>query len=339
MRALVILEPGRAVVQDVEPPTAAAGEVVIDVARAGICGTDIEFFTGEMQYLQNGLAEFPMRIGHEWMGTVREVGDGVDPAWLGQRVTGDTMLGCQGCGRCASGRQHVCAYRTELGVRGGRAGALAEQVAVPAFALRALPDSIDDAAGAMVEPGGNAYRSVLAADLAAGDNVLVFGAGTIGLLCALFAKARGARVHVMGRSARSIEFASTLPVDGAWTEDALPPLPWDAVIDASNAPELPARAVELVEPGKRVVFVGLAGTPSLLDTRTIALSGVTAVGILSASGGLDGTIEAYARGAVDPRPLVAATVDLASLPAVLAGERPLAARAGPKFHVAIGQAD
>ena len=112
-----------------------------------------------------------------------------------------------------------------------------------------------------------------------------------------------------------------------------PPLPWDAVIDASNAATLPALALDLVEPGKRVVYIGLAGTPSLIDTRTVALKDVTAVGILSASAGLAATIEQYAAGAVDPRPLVAATVGLDEAGAVLAGWRPHGAGAGPKIHI------
>ncbi len=84
---------------------------------------------------------------------------------------------------------------------------------------------------------------------------------------------------------RSLAFARTLGVHGAWRPDEIPPLPWDAVIDASNAAALPALALDLVEPGKRVVYIGLAGTPSLIDTRTVALKDVTAVGILSASAG------------------------------------------------------
>ena len=336
MKALVITGPRRAEIQEVPPPELVQGEVVVDVRRAGVCGTDVEFFTGEMQYLHEGLAHFPMRIGHEWMGVVSAVGDGVDPSWLGRRVTGDTMLGCGACGRCRSGYQHVCPDRFELGIRGGRPGALAEQVAVPARSLHALPDAVDDAAGALVEPGGNAYRSVQAARLRPGDRVLITGAGTIGLLCAMFAKAEGAEVHVMGRSIRSLDFARGLGFEDVWTEDALPDLSWDAVIEASNAPGLPARVVELVEPGKRVVYVGLAGSPSLLDTRALVLADVTAVGILSASPGLEGTIRAYAGHQVDPRPLVAATVALDELPRVLAGERPGGSGPGPKFHVAIG---
>ncbi|WP_243074537.1 zinc-binding dehydrogenase [Microbacterium sp. SS28] len=335
MRALVITAPGRAEVQEVAAPTASAGEVVVDVQRAGICGTDIEFFTGEMQYLHSGHAAFPMRIGHEWMGTVSAVGEGVDGGWLGTRVTGDTMLGCGQCRRCLAGRQHVCAFRTELGIRGGRPGALAEQVAVPATSLHRLPDAVDDAAGAMVEPGGNARRAVDAAELSPGDRVLVLGPGTIGLLCALFARAVGAEVHLVGRSARSLAFGRELGFSDGWTEDELPELPWDAVIEASHAPHLPAKAAHLVEPGGRVVYIGLSGTPSLLDTRDLVLADVTAVGILSASPGLAGAIDAYASGSVDPRPLVAATVDLAQLPAILAGERPPGAGPGPKFHVAI----
>ena len=335
MRALVITGPGHAEVQDVPAPDAGPGEVVVDVRRAGICGTDIEFFTGEMQYLHDGHAAYPMRIGHEWMGVVSAIGDGVDPVWLGRRVTGDTMLGCGVCRRCRTGFQHVCADRSELGIRRGRPGALADQLAVPARALHALPDTVDDAAGALVEPGGNAFRAVQAADLEPGDRVLVTGAGTIGLLCAMFARAGGADVHLLGRSPRSLDFARSLGFEHVWSDDALPELPWDAVIEASNAPELPAKAVELVEPGKRVVYIGLAGSPSLLDTRMLVLGDVTAVGILSASPGLEGTIRAYAHDQVDPRPLVAATVALDDLPAVLAGERPAGSGPGPKFHVAI----
>ena len=335
MRALVITGPGHAEVQDVPAPDAGPGEVVVDVRRAGICGTDIEFFTGEMQYLHDGHAAYPMRIGHEWMGVVSAIGDGVDPVWLGRRVTGDTMLGCGVCRRCRTGLQHVCADRSEIGIRRGRPGALADQLAVPARALHALPDTVDDAAGALVEPGGNAFRAVQAAALEPGDRVLVTGAGTIGLLCAMFARAGGADVHLLGRSPRSLDFARSLGFEHVWSDDALPELPWDAVIEASNAPELPAKAVELVEPGKRVVYIGLAGSPSLLDTRMLVLGDVTAVGILSASPGLEGTIRAYAHDQVDPRPLVAATVALDDLPAVLAGERPAGSGPGPKFHVAI----
>ncbi|MFK3983271.1 zinc-binding dehydrogenase [Micromonospora sp. NPDC050397] len=333
MRAFVVTGPGRGSVEDVEPPEAGAGQVVVDVARVGVCGTDVEFFTGEMAYLHQGYASYPIRLGHEWCGTVASVGRDVDPAWLGRRVTGDTMLGCGHCRRCLAGGGHVCADRSEIGIRGGFAGALAERLAVPVTALHALPDTVDDTAGALVEPGGNALRSVRGAALTPGDRLLVLGPGTIGLLVAEFARTEGAEVHVVGTSARSLDFARTRGFSGVWPDGRIPALPWDAVVDASNDPAVPALALDLVEPGGRIVYVGLSGTPSRIDTRTLALKDVTAVGILGASAGLAGTIARYADAAVDPRPLVAATVGLDEVGGVLAGRLPDNAGPGPKVHV------
>jgi threonine dehydrogenase-like Zn-dependent dehydrogenase len=333
MRAFVLTAPLQGEVQDVPDPIAAAGQVVVDIHRAGVCGTDHEFWTGEMTYLHDGFAAYPLRPGHEWSGVVSSLGAGVDPAWLGRRVTGDTMLGCGHCRRCLSGHHNVCEDRLEIGIRGGFPGALAEQLAVPASALLALPDDVDDTAGAMVEPGGNALRSVGAAGLAPGDRLLILGTGTMGLLSAEFARAGGAEVHLMGRAPRSIEFANGLGFAGVWQRDTLPALRWDAVIDASNAAELPALALDLVEPGKRVVYLGISGTPSLIDTRTVALKDVTAVGILAASQGLAGAVAHFAAGSVDPLPLVAATVGLERVGDILSGWRPEGVSAGPKIHV------
>lgn len=333
MRAVVLGAPRECAVLDVPVPVAAPREVVVDVERVGVCGTDVEFFTGEMAYLHQGHARFPLRVGHEWSGTVSALGAGVDSSWLGWRVTGDTMLGDGTCRRCLRGHQHVCEHRQEVGIRAGRAGALAEKLAVPASSLHALPASVDAVLGALVEPGGNALRAVQAAELHPGARVLVLGPGTIGLLVALFARATGAEVHLMGRADGSLDVARGLGFTDVWTRDTLPGLPFDAVVDASNAADLPALALELVEPAGRVVYIGLAGSPSLVDTRTMALKDVTAVGVLSASPGLAATIAAYASGAVDPRPLVAVTVGLEEVGAVLGGWRPAGAGPGPKIHV------
>ena len=331
MRAFVVTGPSMGAVLDVPAPQAAAGHVVVDVARVGVCGTDVEMFTGEMEYLRTGLATYPVRLGHEWCGTVSAVGLDVAPAWLGRRVTGDTQIGCGTCHRCLDGRQHVCDARHEIGLRRGFDGALAEQLAVPASALLALPDTVDDTAGAMVEPGGNALRALRAADLAPGERLLVIGPGTIGLLAALFALAQGCEVHVLGATAESLRIAERHGVHGAWTADTLPDLRWDAVVDASNHPGSPALAAELVDAGRRIVLIGLSDAASTLDTRRLVMKDVQAVGILSASPGLAGAIELYASGAVDPRGLVAATLTLDDVAGVLAGERPPGA--GPKIHV------
>ncbi|WP_200308150.1 zinc-dependent alcohol dehydrogenase [Streptomyces adelaidensis] len=333
MRAFVLTAPGAYEVQELPAPVAGPGEVVVDVERVGVCGTDVEFFTGAMAYLHQGHSAYPMRLGHEWAGRVASVGAGVDAAWLGRRVMGDTMLGCGRCRRCLRGGQHVCETRREVGIRGGQAGALAERLAVPASSLHALPDSVDAVLGALVEPGGNALRAARAAEPKPGDRALVLGPGTIGLLVALFLRAAGAEVHLMGRTDGSLAFARGLGFAHVCTEDSVPDLPFDAVVDATNAVQLPDTALQLVEPGGRVVYIGLAGEPSRIDTRTLVLKDVTAVGVLSASPGLDATIRAYAAGTVDPRPLVAATLSLDEVGPVLAGERPAGAGPGPKIHV------
>ncbi|MFW3168733.1 zinc-dependent alcohol dehydrogenase [Geodermatophilus sp. CPCC 206100] len=333
MRAVVLTGPGQCAVEEVPVPVAAPGEVVVDVERAGVCGTDVELFTGELSYLHTGHSSYPLRPGHEWCGRVASVGRGVDEAWLGRRVMGDTMLGDQVCRRCRRGRQHVCEQRQEVGIRGGRDGALAEQVAVPAWSLHALPDAVDATLGALVEPGGNAWRAAHATGAGPGDRALVIGPGTIGLLTAAFLRAAGVEVHLLGITEDSLAFARGLGFADAWTREQVPDLPFDAVVDASTAAGSPALALELVEPAGRIVCIGIAGTPSTIDTRSLLLRDVTAVGVLSASPGLAPTIAAWAGGEVDPRPLVAATVGLDQVGAVLAGERPEGGGAGPKVHV------
>jgi threonine dehydrogenase-like Zn-dependent dehydrogenase len=333
MRAFVVTAPHEHAVLEIPDPVAGPGEALIEVERVGVCGTDVELFTGVMAYVDQGVMTYPMRLGHEWAGVVREVGEGVSDEWLGRRVTGDTMIGDGSCPRCLRGKQHLCEQRHEMGVRDGRDGALAERVAVPVRALHALPDSVDAELGALVEPGGNALRAAKAAEVTTGDRVLVMGPGTIGALVALFLRPTGAEIHLMGRSDDDLAFVRSLGFDRCWTEASLPDLPFDAVVDASNATHLPALALDVVEPGGRVVYIGLAGAPSTIDTRTMALKDVTAVGILSASPGLAEAIAAYADGTVDPRPLVGVTVGLDEVGDVLSGARRAPVGSGPKVHV------
>ena len=332
MRAFVVTGPGAGSIQEVPRPVAAAGQAVIDVERVGVCGTDVELFEGTMSYLHNGVASYPLRLGHEWAGIVTAVGPDVDQAWIGRRVMGDTMIGDGTCRRCVRGQQHVCEQVSEVGMH-GYDGALAEQIAVPVSSLHVLPNELDAAIGALVEPAGSALRAATATKAGHGDRVLVMGPGTIGLLTAMFLRAEGAEVHLMGVEPRSLSFAQTLGFEHVWLENQLPDLPFDAVVDASNAEHLPALALDVVEPAGRVVYVGLSGRPSHLDTRTAVLKDVTAVGVLSASPALEQTIRAFASGTVDPRPLIAGTVGLSAVGDLLSGQRPDGAGPGPKFQV------
>jgi 2-desacetyl-2-hydroxyethyl bacteriochlorophyllide A dehydrogenase len=333
VRAFVITGPGEAAVQDVPEPEARPGEVVIDVARAGLCGTDAEFFTGTMPYLHDGQARYPIRIGHEWCGHVSAVGPDVVRSWLGASVTGDTMLGCGTCARCRSGRHHVCADRYEVGVRGGWHGALAERLRMPAIALKRLPDDLPPEAGALVEPGGAALRAVCAAQPSPGDVLCVWGAGTLGLLALQFALARGAVADVVDPRPASRALALELGARSSFPPGEAPDRGYDAVIDASPGRDVPARCVEQVEPTGRVVLVGLSPEPSLLDTRRAVLRDVTVVGVLSGSAALDRVIELMGTGAIRTASLVAATVALGDVADVLGGNLGQSPTGAPKVLV------
>ncbi len=334
MRAFVVTAPHEGAVQEVPNPIAGPGQVVVDISRAGVCGTDVEFWTGEMAYLHQGHARYPLRPGHEWCGVVSALGAGVDATWLGRRVTGDTMLGCGHCDRCSSGHHNVCEERVEIGIRrwlprrpGRAAGGAGNRVA-----------GVAGQRGRCRRRDGRAWRQRAP-----------FGPGgrTLGRRpCA------GARHRDDGASRRRVRprrgrgRSSHGPIAG-WPQ--LRPGPWFrrssggapiyrgcAGTRSSTPPTQPnsrhSRSIWW-SPGKRVVYLGLSGTPSLVDTRTIALKDVTAVGILAASQGLAGTIEHYAAGTVDPRPLVAATVGLHRVGDVLAGWRPRTGSGGPKLHI------
>jgi 2-desacetyl-2-hydroxyethyl bacteriochlorophyllide A dehydrogenase len=330
MRALVIAGSRAARVEEVEAPWAGPGQVVVDVRRAGICGTDVELLTGQLAYFAQGKIGYPLRPGHEWCGVVSALGTGVDPRWLGVRVTGDTMLGCGHCPRCQAGNGHVCADRREVGIMGW-AGALAEQVAVPASSLHRLPDAIDDRVGALVEPGGNAWRAASAAQAGPGQRILVCGPGTIGLLTAAFAAAAGAEVHILALDRDREELASSFGAVAYWTVGEPPPVTYDAVIDCTDDHQMPARALALAEPTGRLVFIGISGMPSLVDSRDLVLGDMTAVGILGASAGLAPAIEHYAGGRVDPSAVVQVTIGLDEAAEALAGQ--ISTGAGTKIHI------
>jgi 2-desacetyl-2-hydroxyethyl bacteriochlorophyllide A dehydrogenase len=330
MRALIIDGPRSARVAEVEAPVPAAGQVVVEVHRVGICGTDFELFTGDQAYLKQGKSRFPLRPGHEWCGVVSAVGAGVDEAWHGARVTGDTMLGCGHCRRCRAGNGHVCADRHEIGIMGWP-GALADKVLVPAISLHRLPVSVDDRAGALVEPGGNAQRAAAAAQARPGKRILIWGPGTIGLLTAAFACAAGAEAHVLGLDSRNRELAAKFGASQYWTADDPPTGTYDAVIDCTGDRAVPSTVLTMVEPAGRVVYIGISPEPSRIDTRDLALNDLTAVGILGASAGLATAIEYYADGRVLPGDLAQVVVGLEGAVETLAGR--LNPEPGIKIHI------
>lgn len=336
MRALVVTGPRQAQVQDVPDPVAAPGQLLVNVERVGICGTDVELYTGEMAYIDQGFTNFPLRLGHEWTGRVVAAGSPEDERWIGKRVTGDTMLGCGHCDYCQSAHHHVCPNRFEVGVRDGWDGALAERMLVPSEFAYEIPENVSLTSAALVEPAGNSLRAVRAAALLPGQKLLVLGSGTIGLLAAQFALADGVEVHVGGVREGSLALARSLGVQHTWQLDELADGrsdEFDAVIEATSNADMPALSIRLTKPAGRVVYIGLSSGPSHVDTREIALKDITAVGILSASPGLSGAIAGFASGDVVPDAIVSEVIALEDVPSRLEGHRGKNAGPGPKVHV------
>ena len=336
MRALRVVAPRTIEIQEVPDLVAGPGQLLVQVERVGICGTDVELYTGEMEYFRSGRTTFPLQLGHEWVGTVTSVGAGVLHSWIGKRVTGDTMLGCGLCARCASGKTYLCDERIELGITDGWGGALAEMMVIPERYAFEIPESISIAAAAMIEPAGNSLRSVDATGLTENQKLLILGSGTIGLLAAQFALAKNLEVHIAGSRESSLILARELGVLHVHTIEELrinPVREYEAVIDASSSDFMPQVALQEVLPGGKVVLIGLSASPSLIDTRIPVLHDVTIVGILSASPGLQEAIDYLASGAVNPEPLICEVIGLHDVADRLEGNRGIDAKPGPKIHV------
>ena len=194
------------------------------------------------------------------------------------------------------------------------------KVLVRASSLHRLPEAIDDRAGALVEPGGNAWRAASAAQAGPGKRILVCGPGTIGLLTMAFARAMGGEVHLWAVGRDREELVTSFGATGHWTADDPPPVTYNAVIDCTDDHQMPAAALAGAKPAGRLVYIGIAGVPSLIDSRDLILGDLTAVGILGASAGLAPAIEHYADGRVDPAGIVQVTVGLERAAEALAGK-------------------
>lgn len=205
MRALVYEAPREFSVHEVPDPVAGPGDVVVDVTLAGVCGTDLHLHEGGF------FAEFPLRPGHEVVGVVRAVGEGVGHLEVGQRVAVDNASACGRCGECSRGNPLFCEHFHSLGVNAP--GGFAESLVSPAHKVYPIADIPDDVA-VFAEPLACAVHGMDVLDLRPGADVLIVGSGTTGLLLAqLLLHGGAARVTVAAPTAFKLALASTYGVD------------------------------------------------------------------------------------------------------------------------------
>jgi len=192
MRALVKSkrEPGLWM-EEVAKPEVGPNDVLIKVRKTGICGTDIHIYNWD-EWSQRTI-KTPMHIGHEFMGEVAAIGSEVTGFKIGQRVSGEGHITCGNCRNCRAGKRHLCRNTVGLGVN--RIGCFAEFVALPAFNVFPVPDAISDEIASFFDPLGNAVHTALSFDLV-GEDVLITGAGPIGVMAAAICRHVGAR-HVV----------------------------------------------------------------------------------------------------------------------------------------------
>lgn len=287
MQAVYFLEPGKLELREVAIPEPAAGEIVIKVAAATTCGTDLKAFRRGHK-----LFKPPMPFGHEWAGIVSAVGAGVTKFKAGDRVTGANSAPCNSCFYCRRGRPQLC---VELESR-FLWGTYAEYLRVPAHIVaqntHIVPPHLPLEEAAMIEPLACAVLGSLYADVKLGDTVAIVGSGFQGLMQMQIVKSLGASRVIMlgrqpGRLARAKELGadvtiSTLEQDGVQAvKDLTEGRGADVVIESAGSAETWQMAVTMARPGSTVVlFSGLAGgTQVAFDAQHVHYDEITVKGI------------------------------------------------------------
>jgi len=260
MKAVIFPQAEALTVERVADPQCGPEDVVIQVATAGICGTDIHIYHNE--YMSN----FPLIPGHEFGGTVVEVGTNVKTGVkVGDRVVADPNLYCGYCDFCRREQSNHCTNIKLVGVT--RAGAFAEYVSVPARACYSVPDSLDDGQIAFVEPLACVVYGMKRAQPAPADAVLIFGAGPIGLLLLQALRHRGAGPIVVvdkqaDRLAMAKQFGATATLaagpDLAGHLKELQPYGYDMVVDATGVPAVIESAFAYLRPRGTMFMFGVA---------------------------------------------------------------------------------
>lgn len=258
MNAVVIKEPGRVSLEQVEIPRPQPGFVLVKVKAAAVCATDLEVLDGNIP------ASYPLIPGHEWSGIVEEAGSGEDRHWIGKRVVGSNDVVCLKCDACRSGNWRYCKEFEEIGFK--RNGAYAEYVQVPAYGLCELPENISFQHGALCEPLGVALGTLEKAGAKFGDTCLIIGAGSIGLCMLAAAKAMGMkRIVVCASTGRRLKIAREMGAYAAVAMDhgdlqeemgKIHPGGTDVVIDATGIEECIQQSLKLARKGGTVALAG-----------------------------------------------------------------------------------
>jgi threonine 3-dehydrogenase len=271
--------------QDVPEPTVGHNDVLIKVRRSAICGTDMHIYNWD-EWAQNTIP-VPMHVGHEYVGTVEAMGSEVRGFRIGQRVSGEGHIVCGHCRNCRAGRRHLC--RNTVGVGVNRPGAFADYLVIPAVNAFPIPDDIPDEIAAILDPFGNAAHTALSFDLV-GEDVLITGAGPIGIMAAAICRHVGAR-HVVITDVNDyrLELAKkmgahrTVNIQREKLADIMPSLNmvegFDVGLEMSGVPAAFRDMLDVMNHGGKIAMLGIPPGDTAIDWTKVIFKGLTIKGI------------------------------------------------------------
>ena len=286
MKALVKAHDKKGIwMQDVPEPTVGINDVKIKIKKTAICGTDLHIYKWD-EWSQNTI-KTPMIIGHEYVGVISEVGDGVQHFAVGDRVTGEGHIACGHCRNCRRGKLHVC--ENTIGVGVNRDGAMAEYLVIPADNVVKLDERISDEMAAIMDPFGNATHTALSFPVL-GEDVLITGAGLIGSMATAICRFAGARYIVVSDiSDYRLELAKKMgatmtinPAKGETIEDAIDTLKmngFDIGLEMSGSPQAFDSMISNMYNGSKISLLGILPNTTTVDWSKIIFKALTLKGI------------------------------------------------------------
>ena len=286
MRALVKAKAERGIwLEDIDKPTIGHNDVLIKVHRTAICGTDIHIF--KWDDWASKTIPVPMAVGHEFYGEVVECGTEVKGFSIGDRVSAEGHITCGICRNCRAGRRHLCMNTVGIGVN--RAGAFSDYISVPAFNVFKLPDAISDDMASILDPLGNATHTALSFDLV-GEDVLITGAGPIGIMAVAIARYAGARHIVITdvndyrlELARKMGASIALNVTSGTLDQTMQDLGmeegFDVGMEMSGNPSAFRDMLRTMHHGGKIALLGIPPDETSIDWTEVIFKGLTIKGI------------------------------------------------------------
>ena len=286
MKALVKKEATAGIwLEEIPEPTIGPNDVLIKIDKTAICGTDMHIYNWDAWARKT--IPVPMAVGHEYCGHIVELGSEVRGLAVGDRVSGEGHITCGHCRNCRAGRRHLC--RNTVGVGVNRPGAFAEYLSIPASNAFKLPDSISDDVASILDPFGNATHTALAFNMV-GEDVLITGAGPIGIMAVAIARFVGAR-HVVITDvndyrlelARQMGATRSVNVQRETLDQTMRDLGmqegWDVGLEMSGNTAAFRDLLRTMHHGGSVALLGIPPEETAIDWNQVIFKGLTLKGI------------------------------------------------------------